>query len=565
MIDYSKLDDSDLEIIASGKIDYSKLSDAALEQMALTQGSQQQVQQAPQEQVTQDAPIDQRIQAGIESFGNALTLGYLPQLQAGVGKLLFPEQSYTEQRDINVRRQQAQQEQFPTETLAGSLAGTAVSIPVGGAMAGAAKIPQATSALGRVLSGAASGAAFGAAQNVGETEGEISPLQLEERLKNAAYGLALGGGTAGAGALLSKAAGAISKAPEKLKSVAGQLSLKSTGANLKHLKQAVNQAGGTENLDEIGNVLIDKGIVKAGDTFEDIASKANDLKIKTGNEISNIYKEASKKISDPEFYKNISQANKDMLKRTELSGSKLSEIAFKKINKNLINNLDDVEAKTRVQGILERLQAKGENIELTDLQEMKVNLDGLINYDKRLSDAPIVQQQMREVRRVLSKAINNRVEAISRASGGELGKKLKDSNKLYGQLSVASNAAKDRAQREIANNYFSLTDKIAGSAIAAGSLSQAQSPEDLAKTALYGLVTAKASNIGRKYSLPILANTTRKLGEALKKPANFARFGQKIIDASTDPRTMGLVVSELSNDPKFLKLIEIEKEENGNR
>ena len=150
-------------------------------------------------------------QAALEGFGQTASMGYLPQLQAaaetGVDKLgeffgvgpaaadaklreqgfKLPERGYVQARDENIARQEAQAKEHPGASMAGKGAGIAVTsmLPVGAAK-GAASFG------GAALRGAATGAAQGAAYNPGDVKGEVSPLQLEDRGKNALIGGAVG-------------------------------------------------------------------------------------------------------------------------------------------------------------------------------------------------------------------------------------------------------------------------------------------------------------------------------------------------------------------------------------
>src|SRR5580700_371042 len=79
-------------------------------------------------------------QAGLEHFGNAAALGYLPQLQAaaepGMTKVMdfiskrniskdLP--GYTKRRDENIFRMENQEKEFPAESIGGTLGGTVSS------------------------------------------------------------------------------------------------------------------------------------------------------------------------------------------------------------------------------------------------------------------------------------------------------------------------------------------------------------------------------------------------------------------------------------------------------
>jgi hypothetical protein len=168
----------------------------------------------------------------LEGFGNAG--GYLPHLQAGVemvtdaigsakDKVLqtigldqlasidaqlrqkgfkLPESSYVAVRDANIQRQAKQAHDHPLASGGSKLVGNIVSgiatsglLPAAGASAAGASLAARIGS--GVLQGAKAGAAYGALSNPGDTEGEISPVQLADRLdhaeKGALFGSAIGG------------------------------------------------------------------------------------------------------------------------------------------------------------------------------------------------------------------------------------------------------------------------------------------------------------------------------------------------------------------------------------
>lgn len=176
--------------------------------------------------------------AAVESAGDVVTLGYAPQIKAGLveavhsipfmperSKLLAgltrplsevvsgeafkdlkPLGSYTETRDQSIKDATALKDANPTASKVGTIAGLVA--------AGAAGGSGATSLLGQ----GAKGAITAAAMNPGDKEGEISPLQLEQRGKQAAAGgltaLLLGGLGAGAAKIAPKLQSSESKAAQ---------------------------------------------------------------------------------------------------------------------------------------------------------------------------------------------------------------------------------------------------------------------------------------------------------------------------------------------------------------
>lgn len=162
-------------------------------------------------------------QAFIEHFGNAAAFGYLPQLQAAAGGLVKdpggvdeklraqgfkidqPEDTYLSRRDASVDRMRKESDEHPWLSGAGTVGGVLASgIALGGAAAprvvaaeGAGLGARAAAAGARVYQAAKTGAAMGFLANPGDTKGEISPVQLDERLGNAKTGAIAGGAIQG--------------------------------------------------------------------------------------------------------------------------------------------------------------------------------------------------------------------------------------------------------------------------------------------------------------------------------------------------------------------------------
>lgn len=131
--------------------------------------------------------LGDRVQAGVEGVGQTASLGYLPQLQAGVGAAMGLG-DYTKLRDENIARNKLQARQSP----AWSATGKAI-----GMLGSAAAIPT-PATFGRTVG---QGAALGAAYNPGDTPGVVDPIQA----RNRAIGALIGAGSATAGYGASKA------------------------------------------------------------------------------------------------------------------------------------------------------------------------------------------------------------------------------------------------------------------------------------------------------------------------------------------------------------------------
>ncbi len=178
-----------------------------LELLELEEAEAQGLASAPQPQeAPSPTPQDRPFQAALEGFGDTATMGYLPHLQALASKPLYgalnaltgqsvEPMDYVQERDMNIARQKGLSESNPGSSLAGKGLGIAATTMLPAGKLAAFLAPKS------VAGAAALGATQGAIYNPGDKQGEVDPLQLEERAGNAAVGGLAGGalGTASKG------------------------------------------------------------------------------------------------------------------------------------------------------------------------------------------------------------------------------------------------------------------------------------------------------------------------------------------------------------------------------
>lgn len=505
----------------------------------------------------------------LESFGNTVSFGYLPQIQAAIEKInpnptaytdeklksegfIVPEESYVDMRDQNINRQQEQAKRNPLDATLGTVMGMVASTPV---ITGAAKLAgagQTAGVVGRVKDSIATGFGLGAISNPGDTQGKVDLFQGQERLSNAGKGGAIGGAGQTVGETVAKTGEVIKRAPEALKEIANNSAFKATGAMLKDFRAAF----GRNSADEIGETLLSKGIVQAGDKLDDIAIKTSTAKQETGKIIGETYKKTEEILADAIKKGGVSRPWRLRLKATEIDGAKIARDSRAKM---LIGNKNDIansELSAKANAAIENLKSRGKNISMEDMLEMKSNLDGDINYSRKMQENPAVQQQLKSIRDVINKAVQDRV----RVAGGIVKDKnlietLKTANKEYGHLATAEKTAIDRISRTEANNFFSLGDKIVGSAVTAGDISRSENIEDAAKSILKGFVVATASKYGRSYGPAAISITAKNFGEALKQPANLAKYGEPLIEAAKrSPQEFQALLNQFGKEPEFIKM-----------
>jgi hypothetical protein len=400
-----------------------------------------------------------RGQAELEQFANAATMGYLPQLQAlaepamtgGLnaitGQNIQPD-SYVDSRDANVRRMQQQQEEFPATSTRSGLMGIGAQALVTPGMGPTKSI------LGAAAKGLGMGAAQGALQNPGDTEGKVDPIQGEERYQNAKTG-AKWGGLIGLGAGVGGKVGQmLEKAPAATKKAAEATAFKGSGAMLKDFRQAA----GKNSVEPIGRFMLDKQLIKAGDTVEDVAEKALSFNKNAGKELDTVYGKAAKAFENPDVAQKMPSFNptRDKAELVKIVSDELGDsVGGKGAVAKLSSYLDDLAEKYGDSPLPPRIA-----------NDVKGYMDEAINYSRNpLTKQPNDEKAFSAARKWLADRIEAGVDYLGKASGDKaLAAQLKEANKNYGMSKQVHGIAKDRVQRISANNSFGLTDSIAGGA-----------------------------------------------------------------------------------------------------
>lgn len=389
--------------------------------------------------------------AALEHAGNAMTLGYLPHLQAMIEKLTpnpgrnvdaalksqgfkvqGPSDSYVDLRDANIKRLQQEGKEHPTASTAGTVAGTVIG---GIAMSPLFRASQAATVGSRLASAGLAGAGVGAVSNPGDVEGEVSPVQFDRRSVNAGVGGALGLGTQAA---LEVVAPVTQKAVDWLKSKASEKAVATLGANKSDLKRL-----GQKGTQSLGEAARENGVVRAFSTPGSVANKVQDLKEGVGQEIG------------------------DLIKRADAAGA--PKVDGTKIGVDLLNDPEIVSAaKTPgMSGMVSAAQKEAETLaengemSLAQAHKLRQDVDRSINFNKRRPDlSPGSQEVLYKIRDSLNEHINTAVNGVE----GVATDALKKANRVYSQLSRMDDIASNRVAMNGANRTLGLTDTIAASA-----------------------------------------------------------------------------------------------------
>lgn len=299
--------------------------------------------------------------------------------------------------------------------------------------------------------GLAEGSIYGAGQELSEQSLGDSGLNGEKLLAAAGHGALLG---ALAGAPLG-AAGALGG------EVIGRLAAKGLGeeraakaiisgsGQLKSVKEMQRIPGGVK---AVGRELLDRKLVRAGDSIEEIAPRIEAERAKIGDALGKLGEQAD--ALGAEGPKILPLTNKLM----QANGSLMETIsAFPSLTSG---------AKSRVEGLLQDLSLSADEtgtLTFVRARDLRSKLDQMIKWE---SPAPgmksPVQDAMRDVRSALEGEIERSMDVASKQLGGDALKEYRVLKQSYRKIAVADDAAQRAVSSRSANRVISPTDYGAG-------------------------------------------------------------------------------------------------------
>jgi hypothetical protein len=393
----------------------------------------------PVEEV-ENEPKTGAFEAGLEHYGNAATLGYLPHIQAATepafNKVMDlitggnvsegDDRDYLKRRDENLKRIELEGKEHPVASGLGTVGGIVASAvaPMGSAAKGAT--------LGaKALQGAKVGGALGAAANPGDIEGEVSPLQVGGRLKNAAIGSAVGAAIPTA---LEGVKSGSQKVADFLRTKAALKATRSLGRPTP--TQAKNMAASGQ--DEIlGRELLDSGAIPYLGTPKRIQTRVEGLKEKAGQEIGDLIESGgNQKVIDSQKMALDILDSPEMAEMRKTPGMESAVAAIEKQ--------------------VETLASNGE-LTLKEAQKLRQGIDKSINFNKAAPEMRGAQEGLYKQRTAIRDSMNEAIEKANPSAGKDA---LKIANKRYNNLSEAEDILEKEIGRNQANRAVSLTDTI---------------------------------------------------------------------------------------------------------
>ena len=511
--------------------------------------------------------------AGLEHFGNAASLGYLPQIQAAAEPIVTKAldlvtgnnaydnlPSYVERRDENIARLKQQEQDFPKASLAGTVGGGIAGgvaltplmslLPGYTALAGAKAAKDAglmgkTGALAlRTLGAMEGGAATGAVMNPGDIQGEVNPIQAGERGTTSALGamiaapLHLGSeGVMAGGKYLGN----------KLSDLAENKAARALGFTKGMIKRMYNNLGpaqAKDKLQEVGRAALDEGIVTPLAGPGKMAERSVVAEDAAGSKIGELINQAEQHFDDqlPIGIRPVGE-ERVITKGGALTASGVEpsvtvqpvesvlpgRVNAEEIATQLRRNPEISElaitpgmegAASRMGRAIDTLSERGRNMSLSEAQRLRQGVDKSINYNKAIPEMSGAQKGFYEMRDAIRTKVNDIINDYAAANGLNADELLA-LNRKYGLLEDINRATTDRVSREAANRFIGLTDTIMGGAGAGVGAYMGEKFGGHEGMKVGGLIGAGVGGLGNKfartYGNQIMATSANRLSRIIAK------------------------------------------------
>lgn len=516
------------------------------------------------------AALDSPIEAGLTSFADTATMGYLPQLQAMAQKgieYLTPEsdedkalretgfniqpeeESYVQARDKFRQREQALSEANPTASMVGTGLGIGVSAIAPGALANRLGIKAAQGlGLGSKLSrGIGTGALYGAAQNPGDVEGQYAPLQLAERAEGAKSGAITGGLVAGGTSLVGAGARAAKGAASRAKNYAWKKAYKAAGAMTKDFRDMFDKNATAK----IGRTLDKYNIVEMGDDLAAINKKVTQTASQLGDDIGKVYESAD------DFFLNVDKSKLSPAQLNKIKKSQIDMENFKKVylfdaKKRLAGTGNNRSVLKQLEKTLDELAENGKDVPMRRLQEIRNSIADKAKFH-RANTEKLAEKEYRKLYGKLNELIDNRMKVADSVMGTKYAPSLRTANKDYSTMQEILDVNKKLFGREEANQAFGLSEKLGGGFGATLGGMVGGVPGAIAGGVLGGVT----SKVARRYGNAATASLANKAARVLEKNQGaLNKFSQPLIEAAKkSPRDFVIAVEVMKNDPSFSKAV----------
>lgn len=455
-----------------------------------------------------EMPRTSPVESGLRGLAQGASMGFADELtgaleSAGGSLGLLPDKTYEQARNESRANYLAAEKDNPFTYGAGQVGGGLATLAIPGL--NVAKGAGLAKTLGTA-------AAQGALTGLGSSEAtDVSDMGLDA-LKGGVVGFgagALGAGLSAGASKLSQKYGA--RAADALREKAEDLAVKATGAT---------GAQSAKFSDDAGRQLLDRGLVRFGDTAKKVAERTQGALDEAGESISRSLKELDAT--------GVNASVDDVVAAIQ---TKIDDLKRFPGNDRLVNQLEN-------EAML--LMGRGQSeLPLSVAEQAKRNFQSQVNWNspKFESDSATT----------LSRAFKDEVEKKALKASPEIGTKFKESKDIYGLLAPINEAAEKRAR--------TLNQSPAGGLL------------DMAATAAGGAVggpaTALAAAPVRSFASKRFASSAAvsmdKLSDLVKAaPERFGKYGKVLQNAMTRGGTsLGAAHYVLQNsDPEYRKMLE---------
>jgi len=460
-----------------------------------------------------DAPQISETESGLRGLAQGASLGFADELTGGAEALWNkakgnPEEFgrlYAQARDESRNAYKAAETANPKTYGAGELGG----------MIGTAFIPGLNAGTGaRLAATVGKGALQGGLAAAGNTENDVLS---QGGATDIAKGVGLGalGGAAGYGIGKSTTAGfnglgkLLAGQGDNLNQVAENLAVKATGATG---KQAEKFSEGT------GRELLDRGIVKFGDTPERIAERAAEAQTASGKNIGAALDELDSRGVNVSV-DNIAQTLKEKISALE--------------GRPAMNDL-----KLKLQKELENISELGNEIPISRGELSKRDYQGKVKWN--------ADDFANTANSETSSAFKKEVERAASDADPEIAGRFLDDKKLFGTLAPVREAAEKRASQLNQSPYGGFGDLAAG-----GMAANAGGPAAAAAVASRRFLAPRAAS-----SLAVGAD---KIGDVLKQaPQMFGKFAP-VLQNAAQRGSQGLAATHFilqQTQPEYQKMMQ---------
>jgi hypothetical protein len=393
----------------------------------------------PDEYLSEEVGVEDRlmqpIKSAVASGANVLTGGYLPQI-AGAVESALTETPYVEARDKMIERLAEAEKKDALGSGIGSIMGAAgqMAIPVG-------RIAKAVESLPTIAKGAAAAGlnlAQAGLQNPGDVQGEINPIQFQERGQAFKDPVAM---ALSAVPLVSSAIGTAAKKAAKIapEAKAAFKTLMPTG---KEFKQAlVESPKSPRSLESIGRFMLDEKILGPTSKVDDVFFRSEELLKKYGEESKSIYNKAKDKIDA--YMSNAPKSGPEYLERGFDVTNKKEKI-ISQVDKVLKGSPEKEVALNKVRSYLDQVESEFGKDQVPDIEYLhkaKQEIGSQINFLKENKELPDTQRAYKVLLSTIQNAIDNELNYFDKIVGGKEGKRLRELDSKLSKLYEINNLA----------------------------------------------------------------------------------------------------------------------------